>query len=79
MRWDYKTNVPPIMGAGYRILLNGERIPKVRELDTEAGWLRALCLDDHTGHGGQVHVDPDNPGELCEKLIHGFVTVEPPR
>lgn len=75
MKWDYATNDPWIIGAGYRILLDGERIRKVRAFDTEEGWILALCLDDHTGHGGQIHLDPQDPSEVCETLLHGLVTV----
>ena len=77
MKWDHTTNDPPIMGAGCSILLNGERIRKVRAFDTEEGWARVLCLDDHSGQGGHIHLNPENPTELCEKLLRGVVTVEP--
>lgn len=76
---DYSTNEPPIIGRGYRILLNGERVRKVRAFDTEDGWVRVLCLDDHSGHGGRVHVDPNNPAEPCEKVLRGVVNVIRPK
>lgn len=73
MRWEYGIDPP---GPARRILLDGEAIPKVRGFDTDEGWVRALCLEDHTGEGGRIHFDRENPGAVCEWVRHGVVTVE---
>ena len=70
MKWDYSR--PPI---GRKVFLDGNFVLKVRAFDTDEGWVRALCLDAHTGHCGQIHRAPNNPSEVCEILLHGVVTL----
>ena len=75
MRWEYRHGVAP---TNLRVLLDGERVPKVRAFDTEEGWVRALCQEEHgNGEGGHVHVNPDDRTLVCEWTRRGVVALEP--
>lgn len=73
MRWDVDTNDPPFRGMGYKILCDGVEIPRVVAFDTDAGWVKARC-----NHGGDVHLDPADPGAICMRVLHGKVEIVPP-
>jgi hypothetical protein len=40
------------------------------------GWIRARCLDGHTGHPGRVHTDPTARNSACNVTLHSHVHLE---
>lgn len=80
MRWNVQENDPPIAMTGAVVRVDGEEVPRVTAFDTEGGWVTAHCLDGHTGHPGQAHLNPHDPTEstVCSIRIEGRVTVDWP-
>lgn len=78
MRWHAHDDNPPMMGGGYTVLVDGEEVADVTELDTEAGYVVAHCTADRPDHGSDPHRDPEDHAEVCTVRREGYVEVLAP-
>lgn len=79
MRWNVGDDEPPMVGRGFTVLLDGEPVERVTELDTDEGWVVKHCQGEKgEGHPSDAHVGPGTLDAVCDVRLEGHVEIVDP-